>query len=388
MSEKIEQEKPKKKEKGTWWQRYLRSMLKDWDTKVMVYVMLVVSAIALIAGTVAWFTYYPLLSAGKLGMTTADCDNLKVAINSEGADLQELQTVAEEKGYSKDSIVFSLQMPMYDNVEYYETTQYQVKESTDADTLEPTIDVEEKTGVNVNKLAPGVSGEITMYVTSLNKQINRFRITPDVLLTYADGEKDQLDSSLQRQLPSDTATISEADRVLLHQLVRGHILFFQKKESSTDSEGNVTYTYSQQIFPDSTGQYEAGPLEDDLVFDTITHKGEEKKITIYWVWPYEYEKIPEETKQYIEINSTLPDKKSFENSMFFCADTQDQMQQLAANTEEIKTQLYDYGDIEIGQLIKSVNFYFKIEGYHKEDPATHTVTESEPVVVSEEENQQ
>lgn len=379
MSEKKKKtEEYSNKKKGTWFQRYFRSVIRDWDTKVMVYVMIVVSAIALIAGTVAWFTYYPLISVQHLGMTTADSENLRVAINSKGADLEEIKSFAEDESIDKNNIVFSFHMPIYDNVEYYETTQYEVREETDDVTSEHTVNIEEKNQVQVNKLAPGVAGEVTMYLTSLNKQINQFRITPNVMLTYADGESDQMDeTSWQIQVPAGSGNISEDERNMLQKLVQGHILFFKTRESHTDSEGNVTYTYSEQIFPDKSNQYEVGPLEDELVYNDTIHQGEEKKVTIYWCWPYEYNNIPQDTKKYIQTNNSLAGVKTFENSMFFYSEDAGLWNSLDSSaTEEVKTQLYDYADIQIGQLVKSMRFHFRIEGYHKNTAQSRTVTTS------------
>ncbi|MDD6070235.1 MAG: hypothetical protein PUC12_05375, partial [Clostridiales bacterium] len=58
----------------------VRILLKDWDIKVMSYVMLVIVMIAMIAATVAWFLYFKVVAVSNMSMTTADCEVLKVEV--------------------------------------------------------------------------------------------------------------------------------------------------------------------------------------------------------------------------------------------------------------------------------------------------------------------
>lgn len=294
----------------------------NWDAKVMVYVMTVVTCIAIIAATVAWFTYYRIISAKNIGFSTADCESLKVALETGGPDIAELEANGQ-------SVIVDLNMPYFHNVESYASEAGDVK----------------------SKLAPGVYGEITLYLTPLNPEINHYRITPAVLLTYNDGSCDQVDEN-GILIPSP-----EPDKEKLRKLVQGHILFYRERTLTT-IEGKDVYSYSGQIL-----QNREGALEDTLVFNSQQHVGVEKQVTIYWYWPYEYEDIPEETREKIKLQADTP-SDGFDWDMFFNLENDNSV--LPSSTDTVRlTQLYDYADTKIGTYVKSIKIQLKVDGYHR-----------------------
>jgi len=299
-----------------------RFLFRNWDTRIMVYVMAIVTCIAIIAATVAWFTYYRIISARNMGLATADCESLKVALETGGQDIADLEAAGQ-------SVIVDLNMPYFHNVESYASETGEVK----------------------SKLAPGVYGEITLYLTPLNQEINHYRITPAVLLTYNDGSCDQVDEN-GILIPS-----VEYDKEKLRNLVQGHILFYSERTLTT-VEGKYVYSYSGQIM-----QNREGAMEDTLEFDLQHHTGIEKPVTIYWYWPYEYGDIPKETQEKIKLTEDSS-SGGLDWDMFFYLENDDEV--LPSSTDTVRlTQLYDYADTKIGTYVKSIKIQLKVDGYHK-----------------------
>ena len=101
--------------------RQARYLLKDWDIKVMSYVMIVVVSVAMIAATVAWFTYFRVVAVSNMGLTAAGCESLKVEVKQGTTDDGSVKFVELEEG-EEDSVFVDLDMPVFDNVEQYEIT--------------------------------------------------------------------------------------------------------------------------------------------------------------------------------------------------------------------------------------------------------------------------
>lgn len=244
------------------------------------------------------------------------------------------------------------------------------------------------TEVSKSKLAPGVYGELVLYLTPLNVQINRFRITPTILLTYADGYKDVINKENEEKWTVDLVNskgetdgetekagnhkveveLSGSDVTVdnLRKLVQGHILFFEKKvplldedgEPITDKNGNELYEYQDPLIKMADGTYALRSKEGELVFNETEHIGKEKKVTIYWYWPYEYADIPTELKQEIE-------NETYQNQYypyFFVASNN--------SSRDGLSQLYDYADTRIGTYVKSMQMHLKVDGYHHEETST------------------
>lgn len=299
--------------------RKFQFFFRNWDTKIMVYVMAIVILIAVIAATVAWYAYYRIVSAKNIGVASASCESLKVALESGGDDVAEL----EAKG---QSVLVDLNIPYFHNVESYI-----------------------ENGKTKSKLAPGVYGEITLYLTSLTKEINHYRIIPITLLTYDDGSRDQVDGN-GNLVPAATPGAE-----VLRKLVQGHVLFYRERTSSIVG-GRQEYTYSGQIL-----QEKSGALEGELVFDSQRSVGEETQVTIYWYWPYEYGDISSETQAKIKQQSDSS-TEGLDWDMFFFDPNADK----GLSVIDDMTLLYDYADTKIGSSVRDIKIQLRVDGYYEE----------------------
>ena len=328
--------KPHKNKKKL--KKYLRSLFKDWDLKVMSYVMIVVIVVSIIAATVAWFAISSNNKVSGLGITLGNANgSLKIAMDPNGPDVDELKAID-----GSDSVEFSINMPLFDNVEHYMSTP---KTATDGSIL--------ATSGPVSKLAPGVYGEVTMYLTSLDQQITHFRITPSILLTYIDGSSDRMDETtwtVSGPAVGEDATKGDNDtKKAMRQLVQGHILFFGNRTLESDG----TYSYSDPISPNGDGTLNIGPMVGDLGFDSQNNKGIEKAVTVYWCWVYEYDELPEVMRSSIT---------TYQKQLFATGDLAENEDLTKAEPYRL-TQLYDYADTKIGTNVKSMRFHFRVDGY-------------------------
>lgn len=272
------------------------------DKKIMTYVMVVVLLIVIIAVTAAWYFMSQAAKVKNLSMTTASTDVIRVALRSGGDDVLTLS----EQG---KSITVDTNMPVFVNVPTYIQTDDKGKATTK------------------NELAPGVYGQMNLYITPKKQSINAFRIAPSSILTYMDEE------------------MSEEQKTTLEKLAKGHILFFQTRtEEAVDSK--KVYHYSGLL---TTEQ----PLTGTLEYDGEKDEGIEKKVTVFWYWPYEDEDVPEDAK------NTLDDTN------FFDPDRLAEMSVADSDVHYTDEQLYDYADTKIGTYIKSLKMHLKVDGYHE-----------------------
>lgn len=332
--------KPRKNKKKL--KKYLRSLFRDWDIKVMSYVMIVVVVISVIAATVAWFTFFRNNRISGMGISVGSADSgLKVAMDSNGPDIDDLKAIQ-----GTDSVEFSINMPLFDNVENYMSPQ---KTATDGSII--------ATSAPISKMAPGVYGEVTMYLTSLNQQVDQFRITPSILLTYSDDSSDRMDETtwtVSGPAVEENDTKGDNDtKKAMRQLVQGHILFFKERKL----EENGTYTYSGQISPKGDGTLDFGPLEDTLEFDAQNNKGIEKMVTVYWCWVYEYDELPDGMK-----TAVVSEGHKYRKQLFSDEDVTENENWSNEDTYRL-TQLYDYADTKIATNVKSMRFHFRVDGY-------------------------
>ena len=361
----------KEKKKG-YLLSFIKSLIKDWDIKVMSYVMVIVCAVSLISGTVAWFTYFPSIRAKNMDIKLADCDNLKVSVIANGTDMDDIQVQQGEY------VAISLNIPKFISGETYQTEEYVFTNYEELNPISPDVPVittiATKEMKNASKLEPGSYGEIRFYVASLDREINYCRVTPHVLLSYNDGSEDRMDYDtwqIERiNIPENGSAFSEEKIEELRNLAKGHFLVF--KERNTMIEGNPeedttkeTYVYEKQIFKDSEGNT-VGALEVPLEFDVQRNYGEEKEISLYWCWPYEYTDIPQEVKENIVWNET--GSRSLLPKFFF------QEQERSDGTkieftevldEDILINYYDEADVNIGTYVKGIKFVLKIEGFYR-----------------------
>lgn len=310
----------------------MKNFFRDWDVKVMSYVMIVIIMVAMIAATVAWFTHITVVMASGLGMTTASSESIKVEVKQENA----VDGFAEVHEGEEDSVLADLDMPVFDNVEM---------DTTDS----------------VSKLAPGVYGSVTLRLTALRPEVNHYKITPGIAAEYISVDENS-------QIPE--AQIAE--------LLKGHIQFFQSRVAiPSDSNGVVTidgvdkqvsdYIHSESyVFDDAIT--DENPMKGVLPWNQAKNIGTPTEITIYWYWPYEYANLSSD----MQTNIPLPQKS--ENGTAQISDASKQYFDWDRMTEMVessiswdKTQLYDFADTKIGTYVKNMKLQFEVEGYHEEE---------------------
>lgn len=262
----------------------MKEIFRDWDLKVMSYVMLVVTATCVITATVAWFTFSVSASVQNMEIKTGDAEIIKVAVVTEGEDVDTIRATGKEPEAT-------ITMPVFTGV-----TQ---------------------TEENTKVLAPGTYGSVTLYITPLKTDITACKILPSFF--GSDGEEYGL-TYLNQDLTDD-------EKLVIEQLVRGHILFFSEYDEETKE-------YSGLITEDSPVQYKL-------------NKNVENQITIYWYWPYEYEDLPNGVEKWL----------SFEDDyMLFDPEK--------SEDEYTKSRRYDFADTKIGSNVESVKFHFEVSAVY------------------------
>ena len=293
--------------------RSLRTLAQEWfqnwDIKVMSYVMLVVVMIAIIAATVAWFSYYSVAVVSGMHLVAAECETLKIEVKqgmeADGTGIHFVEVSEAEE----DSVFADFTMPLFDNVETYEIEAVDTTQDEEAANGEASEngeasgngDTSETVTNTVSKMAPGVYGSLTIRLTALNKEINRYQITPSTLFTYTDEV---------------VANSNEDD--ILQRLAQGHILFFAerldipkdengslKDSISVDGQDisienythNGKYVFSQPITAKT-------PLTGTLAWEDAKEEGTPEEVTVYWYWPYEYSNLSSEIKASIQLPGT------------------------------------------------------------------------------------
>lgn len=282
----------------------MKEIFRDWDLKVMSYVMLVVTATCVITATVAWFTFSVSASVQNMEIKTGDAEVIRVAVEAGGEDVDAIRA----NGKTPE---FTIDMPVFTNV-----TQ---------------------SGESTNVLAPGTYGSVTIYVTPLTKDVTKCKILPSFSCSKdaedTDDSEDDEDSEESSQWLTYMAGVSEEDQAVIESLVKGHILFFSAYDKTNGYSGLLT---------------EGGdPLECDLTW------GEETPITIYWYWPYEYEDIPDEVE---EALSDEEDYKLFDSGDGYASSD--------SQSTDIKSKRYDYADTKIGTNVKSVKFHVEVSAVY------------------------
>lgn len=212
----------------------VKEIFRDWDLKIMSYVMLVVTATCVITATVAWFTFSVSASVQNMEIKTAEAELIRLAVETGGRDVD----VLREEGETPEVVI---DMPVFTNV----------------------VQSDHKV------LAPGVHGTVSLYVTALKQDVKSCEILPSFF--GSEGDEEGL---------IYMEGVSDEEQELINQLIKGHILFFKEYDEETD-------TYSGLLTENKPGSW-------SLEYDRDTGKGLETEITIYWYWPYEYEDVPVE----------------------------------------------------------------------------------------------
>lgn len=318
----------------------LRVLFRDWDVKIMSYVMIIVVMIAMIAATVAWFVYYKTATVKEMKFASASCDALKVEVRQGDNPI----TYVEVTKDNTDTISAYMDMPVFKNVESYNIAEEGQEEKF------------------VSKMAPGVYGSITIRLTSLNKLINHYKIKPETILKCSESMQENED--------------------IVENLAKGHILFFSDYvEIQKDAEGNLPENITIDGNPDSLANYthnskyvyynqiEYGEfIEGELEWDDEQSEGVPKEITVYWYWPYEYTNLSNSIKTSIELPITPEDIPGIINENRLKYFDKSKMQEIIDNKGSYnETQLYDYADTRIGTYVENIKLHVEVIGCHAEE---------------------
>lgn len=331
----------------------LRELTKDWDIKIMSYVMIVIVMVASIAATVAWFTQQGSSTVSNMSIMTAQSNSLKVEVKQGMIDDSTINFV-EVGADQEDSIAADLDMPLFDNVESYDVS------SADGSGTK-----------KASKMAPGVYGSLTIRLTPLGADINQYSITGETLLQYV-GDAAAPDSG-------QTSAITDADKAVLENLAKGHILFFKNRiEIPESNDGNITIDGTAAPIADYTHNKkyvfynpfdEESPMTGKLEWDTDNDEGIPEEVTIYWYWPYEYANLAGNIKDRIMLPAGMTAEEiTAERLKYFDIDRMNEIVVDSISWNE--TQLYDYADTRIGTYVKSMKLHLKVKGYHADETTT------------------
>ncbi len=131
------------------------------------------------------------------------------------------------------------------------------------------------------KLYPGSSGSLTVWITNDADDINSF------IMTYVEASPETDEEVFER-----AQDIAERHILLFKQrtVMSQTPIVDEEGNPVLDSEGNqtynYTYAYSDPLLP--VGEYtDADPVPPYRIFGELEFDVP-KKVTLYWVWPYDY----------------------------------------------------------------------------------------------------
>lgn len=176
------------------------------------------------------------------------------------------------------------------------------------------INMPEFYDLEANKMAPGVYGHFDLYITAKSPIAEKCGIYAEIIPEFQNSIKDN----------------DEVKSEIIN-LLKGHIQFYTKNDNGTYS----------------------GLIKKDNQYVIPINYNSEEKVTIYWVWFYEYIDIPEEGKNflpenYFEKNKYTPD----------LADTY---------KEKDLVNFYDYADTRIGLGVNNIMFKIYVDALHTGD---------------------
>lgn len=263
--------------------------------------MAVIVVISVIAVTIAWFRLQDSAWGRELTLGTLNADYIRVSLTAGGEDVTRIE---EGNRY------IDINMPNF----------YNVEQNDQGKTL----------------MAPGVSGELKLYVTALSPNVSSCRINTECIPLFDTGEEGLTEEQ-------------RTQRENLKKLVKGHIQFYTNRSYDP---GTGIYSFS--------GLIEESSLDNRYATLTVPLvQNEEKPVTIYWVWFYEYTDIPGEGR-----NRTDPryyyDMKNLQAYLALSHKT------VAELTEEERVLYYDYGDTLIGLNVPKIQFHIAVNALDDE----------------------
>lgn len=256
--------------------------------------MMVLITISLIAVTIAWFVLTDRAQVNGMRLMAGDAEYIKVALEAGGQDVTELEG---------DAKYIDVGMPVFANTK-------------------------------AGQMAPGTYGEMKLYITALSPVAKGCSIRVEHIAEYVQSVvDDSLDPDAGNQ--ENIITKSEIDKLL-----KGHIQLYAQCEEDANGE-NV---YTELI---SEGEPLVVPLEQDV----------EKEVSIYWVWPYEYTDLTQES-----LNQFSDDKEQFFDEDKYDID----LDEAGEYTQKDYISFYDYGDTKLGMNVKDVHFHIYVDGLQYE----------------------
>lgn len=176
------------------------------------------------------------------------------------------------------------------------------------------INMPEFYDLEANKMAPGVYGHFDLYITAKSPVAKNCEIYAELIPEFQNSIKD-----------------NDEVKSEINNLLKGHIQFYTKNENGTYS----------------------GLIEKDNKYVVPLNYNSEEKVTIYWVWFYEYTDIPQEGRNFLPENYF--EKNKYQPAL---ADTY---------TEKELVNFYDYADTRIGLGVDNIMFKIYIDALQTGD---------------------
>lgn len=176
------------------------------------------------------------------------------------------------------------------------------------------INMPEFYDLEAKKMAPGVYGHFDLYITAKSPVAKNCEIYAELIPEFQNSIKD-----------------NDEVKSEINNLLKGHIQFYTKNENGTYS----------------------GLIEKDNKYVVPLKYNSEEKVTIYWVWFYEYTDIPQEGRNFLPENYF--EKNKYQPAL---ADTY---------TEKELVNFYDYADTRIGLGVDNIMFKIYIDALQTGD---------------------
>lgn len=315
------------------------------EKAVMSFVMVILISFVVIAGTIAWFVVADRasvkdmnLNASEVGVLYVDIKIKPYKVDLEQEDIRYSEILTNEQLKTAEGTTYVEAEGLYEinrmalNLVNSIRDEEALEGQANADNIMIDMGQPHLNSIEDGKLGPGAFGEVILYILTENE-------------TYADyyvqivPELKMIDESM---IPQE---IKEAD---LTKLVADHIRFYEKR-TEKNGENRTPYDYENRI------QYvDLEHTEKGMRLEGTLTANQEKTVSLYWYWPYEYIDIPkeqnEETGQNVEENGsqTVSGDKEI------------------VSTTSTDIESYDLGDTRIGNYVKEIIFHFSVNGYTAE----------------------
>lgn len=270
-------------------------MKKKFDQRIIMRIeMVILIVITIIAITLTWFVMANHSREEGWNLQAHGDEYLKVALEPGGEDVGILTL-------SGNTVEADVQLPQY----------YDINVSGSAKKL----------------MAPGVSGKIDLYITSLSPVVERCSVSMNSVPEYI-----------------DSVSANTILKQKVENLVNGHVQFYTDYD---ETQG----TYSGLIG-------EGSPL---IVEDL--KENEERKVTLYWIWFYEYRDIPDEGRALRAENYFDFDHYAIAEEDYRASIEGNTVSDNSATMQEYITG-YDYGDTKIGLSVKDLYFHLHVNALY------------------------